>query len=132
MNIALQNIINYVVNGDVTVLSGVINPPDLPPKQEIPFTPVSSCDASGCTNLETVIDNLLEAGYVACAGGACPYGFVQAKDTNGNIRILMPGDIVYAGDEILKDKNSCLCIKSMYSGGKVCMASKDARMKYVR
>jgi hypothetical protein len=110
-------------------------PDNVPPTQIFNVPTVVSCDAAGCGNLEVVIDNLEEAGVVSCSGSAsgeygCAYGFVEAKDTNGHSRILMPGDVVYAGDQISKNTGSCMCIKSIYSKKKTCMGAGNTKAVY--
>jgi filamentous hemagglutinin family protein len=111
------------------------NPGNIPPTQIFNVPLIGSCDAAGCGNLEVVVDNLEEAGVVSCGGSGsgeygCAYGFVEAKDTNGNSRILMPGDVVYAGDRISKNSESCMCIKSIYSKKKTCMGPGKTKAVY--
>jgi filamentous hemagglutinin family protein len=103
---------------------------NIPPTQVFNPPVFNFCAAGGCGTLEVVIDNLEEAGIVSCGGGQCAYGFVEAKDTNGNSRILMPGDVVYAGDRISKNSESCMCIKSIYSKKKTCMGPGKTKAVY--
>jgi filamentous hemagglutinin family protein len=133
-------VVIYCVNGfNCTPAPGPTPTPtpidNIPPT--LVFNPpvVVSCSGAGCSNLEVAIDNLEEAGVVSCGGSGsgeygCAYGFVEAKDTNGNSRILMPGDVVYAGDQISKNEGSCMCIKSIYSKKKTCMGPGKTKAVY--
>jgi hypothetical protein len=135
----VAGVVIYCVNGfNCTPAPGPTPTPTPTPIDNIPPTQVFNppvfnfCAAGGCGTLEVVIDNLEEAGIVSCGGGqnGCAYGFVEAKDTNGNSRILMPGDVVYAGDRISKNSESCMCIKSIYSKKKTCMGPGKTKAVY--
>ncbi len=120
----------YIVSGNVTVLAAPESDDhfNIPPLEMFDVTKHVSCDASGCNNLDMMIDNLVEAGIVECSGmNGCIFGFATAEDTNGKVRVLVPGSIVYAGDKIMKDKGTCVCVKSLHSDKKVCMGPKDQR-----
>ncbi len=104
---------------------------NIPPVEIFNFHPPVNCAASGCSNVETMIDNLVEAGVVECGGmSGCAFGFATAEDTNGKVRILVPGSIVYVGDKIMKDKDACVCVKSLYKNEKACMGPKDQRAEF--
>jgi hypothetical protein len=137
----VAGVVIYCVNGFNCGASPIPPAPTPLPPDNIPptlvFNPpvVVSCSGAGCSNLEVAIDNLEEAGVVSCGGSGsgeygCAYGFVEAKDTNGNSRILMPGDVVYAGDQISKNTGSCMCIKSIYSKKKTCMGPGKTKAVY--
>ncbi len=122
----------YCING-AAGCGGSPTPPtpifyNIPPIEIFNIPPSTTCSGSGCAHLEVMIDNLVEAGVVECGGvSGCAFGFATAEDTNGNVRILVPGSMVYVGDKIMKDKDACVCVKSLYKKEKSCMGPKDQR-----
>jgi hypothetical protein len=92
-------------------------PTNVPPAEvfNVP-TGLVSCDASGCSNLEVIMDNLSQTGTVSCI-----HGFVEARGQNGTVRILMLGDPIYAGDTITANESSSVCVKSVGTDKNECV-----------
>lgn len=70
------------------------------------------CAVGGCNN---VTINYLDVGLVTEVDG-----FVEAIDEFGNVRLLMAGDLLFAGETIVTGPDSHICIK-LPNGAKKCL-----------